>query len=45
MEKESGALRSKLEEMHHLFEPTVKELQALKTEYQVLQSEKVCKAL
>ncbi|KAH0713899.1 hypothetical protein KY289_009858 [Solanum tuberosum] len=39
-EKESDALRSKLEEMHHLYEPTVKELQALKTEYQVLQSEK-----
>ncbi|WMV53418.1 hypothetical protein MTR67_046803 [Solanum verrucosum] len=39
-EKESDALRSKLEEMHHLYEPTVKELQALKTEYQVLLSEK-----
>lgn len=39
-EKESDTLRSKLEEMHHLYEPTVKELQALKTEYQVLQSEK-----
>ncbi|XP_055829931.1 kinesin-like protein KIN-UC isoform X1 [Solanum dulcamara] len=39
-EKESGALRSKLEEMNHLYEPTVKELQALKTEYQVLLSEK-----
>ncbi|XP_006361681.1 armadillo repeat-containing kinesin-like protein 1 isoform X1 [Solanum tuberosum] len=39
-EKESDALRSKLEETHHLYEPTVKELQALKTEYQVLLSEK-----
>ncbi|XP_004250053.1 kinesin-like protein KIN-UC isoform X1 [Solanum lycopersicum] len=40
-EKESDALRSKLEEMHHLYERTVKELQALKTEYQALLSEKI----
>ncbi|XP_016551215.2 kinesin-like protein KIN-UC isoform X1 [Capsicum annuum] len=40
-EKELDALRSRLEEMHHLYEPTVKELQTLKTEYQVLLSEKV----
>lgn len=39
-EKETDALRSRLEEMHHLYEPTVKELQTLKTEYQVLLSEK-----
>ncbi|CAN4114988.1 unnamed protein product [Withania somnifera] len=39
-EKETDALRSRLEEMHHLYEPTVKELQTLKTEYQALLSEK-----
>ncbi|KAK4367067.1 hypothetical protein RND71_014947 [Anisodus tanguticus] len=39
-EKEIDALRSRLEEMHHLYEPTVKELQTIKTEYQVLLSEK-----
>ncbi|PHU00098.1 Armadillo repeat-containing kinesin-like protein 1 [Capsicum chinense] len=39
-EKELDALRSRLEEMHHLYEPTVKELQTLKTEYLVLLSEK-----
>ncbi|KAJ8551678.1 hypothetical protein K7X08_021693 [Anisodus acutangulus] len=39
-EKEIDALRSRVEEMHHLYEPTVKEFQTIKTEYQVLLSEK-----
>ncbi|XP_060184527.1 kinesin-like protein KIN-UC isoform X1 [Lycium barbarum] len=39
-EKEIDALGSRLEEMHQLYEPTQKELQTLKTEYQVLLSEK-----
>ncbi|XP_070001732.1 kinesin-like protein KIN-UC isoform X1 [Nicotiana tabacum] len=39
-EKEIDALRSRLEDMHQLYEPTVEELQTLKTEYQVLLSEK-----
>ncbi|XP_009588080.1 kinesin-like protein KIN-UC isoform X2 [Nicotiana tomentosiformis] len=39
-EKEIDALRSRLEDMNQLYEPSVEELQTLKTEYQVLLSEK-----